>query len=152
MSTSKKALALARVLQDNLTIRLGFLATPLTVVASTDTNGNPVLSVGTISAGQQGAVIRVLPVAQIGNNALGSAQESYTPHTIQVCTESTATAGTDLLLALNALPIHGEVLRTGTRVELYQTANGTPPSTSAMIAANLIASFDNLNFSLIGAM
>lgn len=151
-NTTKKAFDFGRVLFDKLSLRYGYLATPLTVVQSFDTTGNPVLSIGTVSAGNQCLVIRVLPVASIGVDSLGLAQNSYTPHIVQICTELSATSGIDILTEANKLPALGECLRLGMRTELYQSANGVAPATAQMTSGNLVAFFDNLESSLTGSV
>lgn len=150
MSISHKALALSRVMLDNLTLRLA--SSGLAIAQSYDSSGNPVISVGPGTAGGQNAVVRIIAYPSIGTNSLGIAQDSYTPHVIQIATEASATAGVDIMTEANKLPILGESLRTGCKVELYQSANLTAPSTATMVAANLVASYDSLNQALLGTV
>ena len=164
ITATKKALSLARVMVDNLTLRLGALSTPLFVAQSTDASGNPLLGIGptateaagvlagTGTAGHQDAVIKIVPWPSIGSDSLGNAQNSYSPHKIQIVTEASATSGVDVMTEVNKLSLLGEALRTGCTVELYQTANLTAPSPSGIVAANLVATYDMLNNPGTGTM
>ncbi|MDE2425613.1 MAG: hypothetical protein KGO96_06865 [Elusimicrobia bacterium] len=140
---------IARQLADKLTLRLSSLG----VAQSNDSNGNPVLTIGSSSwaTGHQYLVIRVVMVASIQVDVLGLSQTVYTPETIQIFVEGN-TAGTgspqpstsdfnSVLSFANELAVMGEVLRYGTRVEVWDSGSGVQPAAGS---GTLKASFDDL--------
>ena len=143
--TTTKALAIARGLQDVWTKE--FTADFTSIVESFDSTGNPVLTLsnGTVVAGNPVAIVRVRPITWTALDVLGNASQIYTPHTIDLCTESNSiTTGADILSAADLLPLFGEIVKTGTTVSWYKTANGVVPSVSAMVPGNLAATFADL--------
>lgn len=144
----KKAVVLSRELANRLTVRFGMSPSRL-VREGVDTNGNPTIAIddGTPAAGEQNVFVRLMPQPSIGLNAVGLAQDSYTPHVIQIAMEATlADAAVSLLREVHKLRLLGEALRFGPRVELYLSANGTAPDVSTLVAANLVAVFTDLYF------
>jgi hypothetical protein len=117
----------------------------LTVSESFDTNGDPVISIGTLVAGSRSAIIRVKAIDwPLAKDVLGLASTIYTPHVIQLLTESnpTAGAGADILTAQDELTLLGTICKRGTLVEWYKTANTVAITVAAIISGNLKASYD----------
>src|SRR5512138_648199 len=143
MATSTKALAMAREILDLFAKEV---ATTLPVqVQSYDTDGNPVLTLSADSspaAGEKVVVIRIKPIAWTAVDIIGHSSQMFTPHVIQICTE-TPDAGY-IVGPVELLPILGEIARRGTLVEWYQSAHDTLPATAQMIAGNLTASWKDL--------
>jgi hypothetical protein len=142
---SYKAIELSAELADELRKR-----TTLLVTESADTDGNPVITVSadsTPAAGEKVIVVRTAPITWgLAKDVLGLASTVYTPHVIQVCTEANYEGTTDSVLDIlgpaELLPVLITVGKRGTRVEWYQTTNGTVPSVAAMISTNLKASHE----------
>lgn len=150
MATTEKAMMLALALKDHLSKRL-----TLAITSGQANDNNPTLSIGTGVAGTPNAFIKVKPATwPLAQDVLGNAARIYTPHLIQVVLEGNPTAGAgadvngwDLLL-----PLLGEVLGKGTKVEMYNTANGTAPTEAGAITGNLKASWDDLYNPLTSSM
>ena len=142
ITVTQKALDIAADLASDWKLRLSALA----LAQSSDTDGCPVITLGTNVAGSDGAVIKVLPLVTFLLDALGNAQPVYSPHKIQIVTEADPTGGSgaDPVTANTLMQVFGETLRKGTIVEWYQSANGTAPSVSAITAGNLKSTFSNL--------
>ena len=147
MAFDKKSQALARTLTDELTLR--YKAAGLAVALSYDASQNPIITVGTAAAGSQSATLRILPFASIGLDGLGLAQTSYGPHIVQVVLEQlSGNTGTTVMTAANLAPLNVAVLRRGTRVETYLTANLTAPL-AAGITGTPAVTVDSLQYSLL---
>lgn len=145
---SSKAIELALSLSSSLA-RRGY-----TVVNGFDTNGNPTIALGAGTAGSQSAFIRCLAVASLGTDSVGNTQRSFGPHSLQLVLETSTIAATPLLTGANMLPIMGEVLSRGTRVELYMSANANAVDVADITSGNLKAVWDgaNLDFGLMAAV
>lgn len=141
MATTAKAHDLAAELASILEQRLS-----LDVVASNDSDENPVLTIGDNGAGDPGAVIKLKPQDwPLAKDILGLTANIFTPHVIMVCLEANqagAVAEADINGWDILLPILGEVVLKGCRVEIYESANATPPAVAEMVEANLKATFD----------
>lgn len=143
MATTAKAIAIHRELLDKVSKRVA--ATLPVRVDSTDANGNPVTTLSqdaTPVAGEKIIVIRTQTISwDLGTDSLGLAANKFTPHVIQVCTETNFQGTTDnvndILTPAELLPVFFEASRTGTVVEWYRSANATAPATAQMTAANL---------------
>ena len=126
-------------------------------VQTFDSNGYPVLTLSqssTPTAGQRVAVIRVSPIARAtALNVLGTAAQIFAPHLIELCTESNLSlgAGADILGVADLLPIIAEIVKRGTRVTWYQTANATVPSTTGMVTTNTYATYQDLYWTVMKA-
>jgi hypothetical protein len=149
MATTKKAEVTARELLDILGKRV--ISTLPSQVQSVDSNGNPVITLSadaTPATGEKVVVIRVAPQTWTATDALGNTAINYGPHTVEICTELNYAATTDnvadILTPFELLPVIGDCVKTGCKVLWYSTANGTVPSSSAMTAANLKASYSDL--------
>lgn len=146
MSTSHKAIALARELADTLKKRLSTLA----FSEGFDTDGAPLIIIGDGVAGDANAVIKVNTINwPLAKDVLGLNQTVFTPHVIQVATEANPAggAGADPLSPQQLLSIWGDVLLKGTRAEWYQSTSGVAPTASTYgTPSNLKASYDNLYY------
>jgi len=141
MAATQKAVAIARQLAENLALRTGLAA-----VSGVDASGNPTIALGTQSAGQQAAFIRVKqdydPALEV--DGVGNAQRRYTPHVIQVVLETSTIANVPLMTGANQVMMWKEVEVFGTKIQLYMTANTTAVSVTGIDAANLKATVDDL--------
>jgi hypothetical protein len=138
---SFKAQELAHNLASELKIRMS----ALTITESFDTNGDPVISIGALTAGSESAIIRVKAIDwPLAKDVLGLASTIYTPHVIQLLTESnpTAGAGADILTAQDELTLLGAICKRGTLVEWYKTANTVAITVAGITSGNLKASYD----------
>lgn len=150
MATSTKALALARELLDVWGKQVA--ATLPVQVQSYDTDGHPVLTLSaddTPAAGEKVAVIRVRPIVWTAVDIIGHTSQMFTPHVIQICTETPAAGW--ILDPVEFLPILAEIARRGTLVEWYQSANGVLPATAQMTAANLTKAWRDLYWNAMKA-
>jgi hypothetical protein len=151
--------AQARSVANELTFRLSQLAVPLTVTNAFDTNNVPLLTIAPSSGaswttGQQYAIVQFNLVPTINVDALGLTQTVYTPMLLQVCVEGN-TAGTgspfpatsdfnSVLSWATELALMGTLLRVGAKVQVYNSGHGVQPVIASIVAANLVASFDDL--------
>jgi hypothetical protein len=137
----------ASSIHDKLVEALKLRLTTLPVAVNTvDSNGDVVttFSDGTPAAGEKVLVIRTKGIASAAKDSLGLAWESKTPHVVQICTETGATATNHILTAGEIGAIWFEIARSGAVCEWYRSANTTIPSTAAMTAANLAISASDL--------
>lgn len=136
MSTTKKALAIAPALRDELKLRLSApFGSPLTVGEITsDTDQSPLIKIGTGAVGAAGGLIKVRPTEwPTAQNIVGLPQTVYATHTIQFVREA-GVAGNTLALTNRIL---AAIAVRGCKVELYEAPNGTAPDASQIIPANL---------------
>lgn len=128
---SAKALSLAQEIRQALVQRGTGLTVNAVALDASDSNA-PYILVGAGTAGTQSAILKLKEVAPLGNTIIGSALPAvgYAQHVLQVILES-STVGTSvpLLTVVNQMPIIGEALARGTRVEVYTTANATAITT-----------------------
>jgi hypothetical protein len=148
-STTAKAVATARELLDLFAKEV---ATTLpSQVQTSDTNGNPVLTLSqdsTPAAGEKVIVIRIQPLADWSpKDILGLASQMYTPHQIDICTETNAAATPNVLTTVELLPVLAEIAKRGMVINWYQTAALSVPSVVAMTSSNLTAKFADLYWS-----
>lgn len=150
-NTTEKARMIALKLADELKIRLSALA----LAEGTGSAGDPLLTIGAGSIGGANAIVRVIPTAfSLAKDILGNAANSYTPHTIQLCTEANPAGGSgaDILTPQQVVSLTSAIDGFGATWEWYQSANGTAPTEAAMIAGNLKATFDqNSYYKLAGS-
>lgn len=155
MATTAKALASHRELVDILKLQVA--ATLPVVTDSFDSDGNPVTTLSadaTPAAGEKVVVLRTKAIGAFGAfNSIGQVAEQFSHHVIQICTETNNQAGAvdDILTPVQLLPVLVEIGRKGSQVEWYQTANATIPSTAAMVAANLKATWRDLYWNVLKA-
>lgn len=141
MATTKKALAMANEMAAELKQRQSTLA----VAESFDSDQNPLVKVGTGTAGQKNALIKVMPIDwPLGKDILGLAQTVYTPHKVLVGFEANPAggAGADINDWATLLVVLGVALSRGARVEVYESANGDSPDADDFISANLKAAYE----------
>lgn len=143
MSTTPIAIATARELKDRWAKEV--YATLPYITESSDSSGNPVLTLSadaTPATGEKVVVVRVKPISMASMlNVLGSTQEVFSPHVIQICTEANYAATTDNVADILTPAELGPVIiacgRKGMTVEWYVSANGTVPATTQMTSSNL---------------
>lgn len=145
MATTKKALAMA----DELISDLNQRQSALTVSLSYDTDSNPLVKVGTGTAGQPGALIKVMPISwPLAKDILGLTAEIFTPHVIRLNVEANFAGTTDNVADINTwaqqLLLVAAVVSKGARVEVYLSANGTAPNATDINTATLmVASYES---------
>lgn len=147
---SFKALELSREMQDELKKRFGSLVVGETM----DVDQNPVITVsdGTPVAGEKVMVLKIKPIDwPLPVNIFGTAQTVFSPHVVQIVTESNpaAGAGADILPTADLLAFLGCVLGRRIRTEWYQSANGAVPTVAAIIPANLKGTYDELYWGML---
>lgn len=146
MAISSKSLVLAAELKDNLEKRFAVVS------QSFDTDGAPLILVGDGTAGSQSMLVKVKQFDPIGTNAIGQSVQGYSPHICQVVLETSTIANVALMTEANEIAALGEVLKLGTRVELYMSANGNAVDASDIISGNLKATWDaDLKYKLMDA-
>lgn len=147
MATTKKALALADEIADALKKRMS-----LTVAQSFDTDGNPLIKVGTGTAGDPGGLLKIRPVDwPLAKDILGNNATMFVPHVAQLVTEANATAGAgaDINTPAQLLPLLAEPVARGIKLEWYNSANGNAPDPTDISASNLKATYDSLYWPLM---
>jgi hypothetical protein len=160
---SFKSLVMADALTSNLALRLKGKASggaDVTVVRSNVTVGSgpgsvqPAILVGTQAAGSQSnsATIFILPeqfnsttgvASNVQVNAIGLAQEVYSPHYVHLVIENIvqASAITVWTSMANLMAVIGECIGTGMRVSLNYTAAVTAPTPANSFTATNAGSF-----------
>lgn len=141
MSSNYKQIALAK----DLAAALGLRNLGLTITESFDANKNPVIQVGTGTAGQPNALIRVIPQDwPEAKDILGLDQNIFCPSIVEVAFEAnpTAGAGADISSWALKLPVLGEVLLRGARTKVFESAAGDSPDTDDLVDSKLKATFD----------
>ncbi len=156
--TSSKAQGIAHDLADKLRQRgsAGSLATAyggaIPVVEGFDANGNPTISIGTLTAGSEGAFIHV--EAQpwpLGTDALGLAAAVYSPTVIQVAIEAISALGVLPVTLALLTTILGEAAERHCRLELWTETSGTAPSiTTFNTASKQQAAFEDFQYPMVG--
>ncbi len=141
MANSYKAQAIANELGDKLKQRM---AAALAPVASFDTDGYPLLTLGAGAPGGANFVIKVAAVAwTLPQDVLGLAQNVFTPHTISIVTEADPAGGSgaDPTTRAQLLPVIAQCLSMGCQTDWYESANGVAPTAGAIVAGNLKATY-----------
>lgn len=140
MAATYKSTVLARQMAEDLKIRTG-----LAVTTGLDSSGNPTILVGAGTAGSQSAFIRIKQQDNIFTDPVTyNAARSYTPHVTQVVVETSSIANVPLLTGANYAKILTDVLKIGTKVELYMSANTNAPDVADITSSNLKATIDAL--------
>jgi hypothetical protein len=151
MATTKKALALA----DDLASELKQRQSALAVTQSFDTDANPLVQVGAGTAGSKGGLIKIKPIDMPwSKDILGNQAEVFTPHVIQLGVEANPAggAGADVNDRVTELLLLATLAARGTRVEVYESANGTAPTAATLVSANLKASFEaNVQYPMVSS-
>jgi len=142
----KKSSVIARSLVEALAVRLPALG----VQAGVDASGWPTIQIfeGTLpmATTEQSFFIRIMEMASLGLDSLGNAQQSYGPHVIQLCMETSTVAALGFPTDANRLHVMGECLAQGARLEVYLEDNGTAPDVNSIEAARLVGTFESLRF------
>lgn len=154
MSANQKTIELSAELADEL--RKRFATAYTSIKESFDSSGTPTidLSDGSEATTEDAVFIRTAPRSwALTKDVLGLAQTVYTPSVIQIVTEA-GTGGNASCFAAYVSKAHVLALletvgARGTRVEYWETANGTIPNTvtpaadpTQLSGATLIASFE----------
>ena len=150
MATSKKALALANQLADELRNRLDYTS----IVEGFDSNGLPTiaLSDGSAATTEDSVFIRVRPREwPLATDIIGNTQTVYTPSVIQIAVEGPSSGlGLARYVSIaHALAILNACAIRGTLVEYWEETNGTAPSaTTFNTGSKLKASFEDLYWNM----
>ena len=138
MTVSAKANEIAHTIAQNIKLRQSALA----VTESFDTDGFPLVQLGTGAIGAAGGLIKVQPVDwPLAKDILGLTATNFGPHRVQIVTESNPAggAGADINTAAQLLLVLGDAILSGCQIEWYQSANGNAADPSDIIAGNLKA-------------
>lgn len=137
MATTMKANEMARALRDELNLRLQKIPTPVTVAeVSYDTDQNPLIKIGTGVVGAAGGLVKVKPIDwPLPVDVIGLPQRVYSIHEIQFVREAAVAANVDYLI----MTIVSVLAVRGTKLRIYQSANGTAPSAAQLVDANITA-------------
>ncbi|CAB4127220.1 hypothetical protein UFOVP75_88 [uncultured Caudovirales phage] len=142
-----KANAISHAIADALKQRLA--STGIAIAEGADSSGNPTIQLGAGTAGAAGGLIRIVPQEwALAKDVLGLTANIYTPHSAQICFEANVTSGSGAdvnTIALQSL-VFMEVALHGTRVDVFQTANGTAPVLASFVESNRKATFDGSIF------
>lgn len=144
MATTQKALSMANDIVSELSQRQSALAVSL----SFDTDGSPLIQVGAGTAGSAGGIIKVQPISWPNAlDVLGLTAQIFHPHVIKLGLEANYAGTNDNIADINTAAqltlLMGIVLTRGTRVEVYQSTNGTAPSATTLAdSTKLVASWE----------
>lgn len=133
MAATEKAVQIARQLAEDLGLRTG-----LAVVKGVDASGNPTISLGTLTAGSQGAFIRVTQESSIQVDGIGNPQRVYTPHIIQLVLELSTTTKVAIVKEDLLAQVIYDTTKFGTKVELYNSANTVAPSVAGITGSPVV--------------
>lgn len=140
MAFTQKAFELAQYLAEELALRTG-----LASATGFEADQSPFVQLGSGAIGAAGAYIRVKPLSSLFTNIVGHTQDVFTPHVIQVCFEAPVAALgviTDVTTLAQKAQILTPLLAKGTRVEVYENANGVAPAAATLVAGNLKTSIE----------
>lgn len=138
MTVSAKANEIAHTIAQNIKLR----QSALTVAESFDTDGFPLVQVGSGSIGAAGGLIKVLPVDwPLAKDILGLTATNFGPHRVQIVTEADPAggAGANINTAQQLLNLIADAILSGCQIEWYQSANGNAPDVSDITSGNLKA-------------
>lgn len=151
MATTKKALVTADELANELKLRQSALAVAVTF----DTDGNPLVKVGTGVAGSKGGLFKILPIDwPLAKDILGLASQVYTPHVVRLVVEGNASAGAgaDVNDWTTLIALLGCGLSRGMRFEMYETPNGNAPDPTDFVSGNLKTAFEpNVQYPMVSS-
>jgi hypothetical protein len=145
MATTAKAVEICKELFDKLKARLG---TSLAITINQDASDlNPYIQIGSGVSNTPNATLKVMPQDwPLAKDSLGNTAPAYSPHKIALVTEANFAGTTDNvvdnLTRAQLLPILGQALYMGTRLEWYETAFATPPTIAGIVVGNLKAAID----------
>jgi hypothetical protein len=138
MPASAKSLALVKELRDRMARRTTLAVGDLAY----DTDGGAYFLIGAGTAGTQSMLIKGKQIDPVGFDIFGAAARGYAQTVLQVVLETSTIASTPLLTGANMLPLIGEVLRQGSRVELYMSTNTDNVGVDEIIAGQLVQTWE----------
>jgi hypothetical protein len=149
MAATHKSTVMARQMAEDLKLRTG-----LAITTGLDASANPTILVGAGTAGSQSAFIRIKQQDVIFPDPIFgvTTQRAYTPHVTQIVVETSGTANVPLLTGANFAKILTDVLKFGTKVELYMSANTNAPDVADITSSNLKTTIDALYHPLTETM
>jgi hypothetical protein len=154
VATTKKALAMA----DELVSELNQRQSALAVSQSYDTDGSPLVKVGSGVAGTKGGLIKIMPISwPLAKDVLGLSAEIFTPHVVRLNVEANYAGANDNIADINTwveqLLLVSACVTKGARTEVYLSTNGTGPNaTDINDATKLVASFEpNMQYPMISS-
>ena len=131
----------SRDIQELLTL----LFPSTTFTTSTDSNGYPNITWGTVTAGSQGCYIKVVPSNDVsGVDALGLTQRVFQPHVVQAVFEESGTSNVLVLTSDKFSQILQALQKVGAKIELYKTTNGTGPSDAGVTGSAWVTLWPDL--------
>jgi len=147
MATTQKAINVARFLEEELRTRFSPASMgSLAVTFSFDTDGNPLVKVGTGSIGAAGALFKIRPIVwPLATDVLGNPAISFGPHVIQIVSEANSllVAVADINTPAQVLALLASASQRGMKIDWYNSANGNAPDASDIIAGNLVGSWES---------
>jgi hypothetical protein len=148
MAISAKSLALLKELKDRMARRTSLTIGDLAY----DTDGGAYFLIGTGVAGSQSMLIKSKQIDPVGFDGIGLAARGYSQTVLQVVLETSSVANVPLLTGANMLPLMGEVLRQGSRVELYMSPNTDNVGVDEIISGQLVQTWEpDLQYRLMDA-
>ena len=108
----------------------------LTTVETVDSNGFPVVTVGSIAISGGGAYLSFVTETTLQVDSLGNSQRVYAPSRIRVALEASATAGSAIMSSADQAKLNKILGKWGTKVELWLETNGTAPSATTFNTAS----------------
>lgn len=148
MPASAKSLSLLKELKDRLARR-----TTLTIGdIAFDTDGGGYFLIGAGTAGTQSMLVKSKQIDPVGYDGIGLAARGYAQTVLQVVLETSTVASVPLLTGANMLSLMGEVLRQGSRVELYLSPNTDNVGVDEITSGQLVQTWEpDLQYRLMDA-
>lgn len=136
MANSAKSLALANEMYDALKRHF------TTIAQDFDTDGNPLIKIGALTAGSQSAIVKVKPMESVFKDIIGNTQPAYSPCLCQLVLETSTIANVALMTEDNKMKLFEEVGKFGTMLELYMSANTNAVDATDITSGNLKAKWN----------
>lgn len=148
MPVSAKSLSLIKELKDRMARRTTLVISDF----SYDTDGGAYFLIGAGTAGTQSMLIKSKQIDPVGFDGIGLAARGYAQTVLQVVVETSTIANVPLLTGANSLDLMGEVLRQGSRVELYMSPNTDNVGVDEIIPSQLVKTWEpDLQYRLMDA-
>lgn len=138
MPASAKSLSLLKELRDRMARRTSLAIGDIAF----DTDGGGYFLIGAGTAGSQSMLIKSKQIDPVGFDIVGQSARGYSQTVLQVVLETSTVANVPLLTGANMLPLMGEVLRQGSRVELYMSPNTDNVGVDEIIAGQLVQTWE----------